>query len=134
MSGTSSLRQRYTFTSESVSEGHPDKVSDYIADSILDAHLEQDPDARVASEVLCKESTLVIAGEITSRAEVDASSVARTAIREIGYTDETEPFNADNVKILSFLSLQAGEIAQGVRREGVDKLEQGAGDQGIMIG
>ena len=134
MSGTRPMQQRYTFTSESVSEGHPDKVSDYIADSILDAHLEQDPDARVACEVLCKESTLVIAGEITSRAQVDAEAVARRAIREIGYTDQSEPFNADQVMILSFLTQQAGEIAQGVRRSGADKLEQGAGDQGIMFG
>jgi S-adenosylmethionine synthetase len=134
MSGTRSLQQRYIFTSESVSEGHPDKVSDYIADSILDAHLEQDPNARVACEVLCKESTLVIAGEITSTGQVDAEAVARRAIREIGYIDETEPFAADSVKVLSFLSLQAPEIAQGVRRAGADRLEQGAGDQGIMFG
>ncbi|MGH7501922.1 MAG: methionine adenosyltransferase [Longimicrobiales bacterium] len=134
MSGSGPLQQRYTFTSESVSEGHPDKVSDYIADSILDAHLEQDAHARVACEVLCKESKLVIAGEITSNATVDTEAVARRAIREIGYTDESEPFAAGTVEVCMYLSQQAPEIAQGVRRDGADRLEQGAGDQGIMFG
>ena len=124
---------RYTFTSESVAEGHPDKVADYIADSILDAHLAQDPKARVACEVLCKENHLVIAGEITSAARVDAESVARGAIAEIGYVDNAESFCAEGVEVLSFLSQQAGEIAQGVGRKG-GQLEQGAGDQGIMFG
>src|SRR6185312_6028824 len=77
----------YTFTSESVSEGHPDKVCDYIADSILDAHLSADPQSRVACEVLCKSGQVVLAGEISSKANVDYEAVARGAIREIGYTD-----------------------------------------------
>jgi S-adenosylmethionine synthetase len=124
----------YTFTSESVSEGHPDKVADYIADSILDAHLAQDPQARVACEVLVKEDKLVLAGEITSRAKVNAEQVARQAVREIGYTDPAELFNADGVQVLSFLSEQAREIAQGVQRDGAAAIEQGAGDQGIMFG
>jgi len=134
MQGRTSLQRRYTFTSESVSEGHPDKVADFIADSILDAHVAQDPEARVACEVLCKESHCVIAGEITSGATVDPAAVARRAIEEIGYLDATEPFNAGSVTILPFLSQQAAEIAQGVRRIGAERLEQGAGDQGIMFG
>ena len=124
----------YTFTSESVAEGHPDKVADYVADSILDAHLEQDPYARVACEVLVKENTLVLAGEITSQARVDAPAVARQTVSEIGYTHDTEPFCADNIQILSFLSEQAPEIAAGVRRIGTAAIDQGAGDQGIMFG
>ncbi|HEX8271701.1 MAG TPA: methionine adenosyltransferase [Longimicrobiaceae bacterium] len=124
----------YTFTSESVSEGHPDKVCDFIADSILDAHLEQDPRSRVACEVLCKEDTVVLAGEITSGAKVDFEAVVRGAIREIGYTDADQPFRADDVKILSFLSAQAAEIDQGVTATTSLVGEQGAGDQGIMFG
>ena len=117
----------YVFTSESVSEGHPDKVCDYIADSILDAHLTHDARSRVACEVLVKSGQVVLAGEITSRSEVDFESVARAAIREIGYTDPAESFNADGVKVNVFLSRQAGEIGQGVD-------VGGAGDQGIMFG
>ncbi|HSJ14305.1 MAG TPA: methionine adenosyltransferase, partial [Longimicrobiales bacterium] len=124
----------WVFTSESVSEGHPDKVADYVADSILDAHLEQDPHARVACEVLVKENHMVLAGEITSQATVDPAAVARRAVTEIGYTDEGEPFCADRIEITTFLSQQAAEIALGVRRIGAAALEQGAGDQGIMFG
>ena len=125
---------RYTFTSESVSEGHPDKVCDFIADSILDAHLEQDPKSRVACEVLCKEDRVVLAGEITSNATVDFEAVVRDAIREIGYVDADQPFRPDAVQVLSFLSSQAGEISQGVTAETSLVGEQGAGDQGIMFG
>src|SRR5215216_343148 len=89
----------YIFSSESVSEGHPDKVSDFIADSILDAHLALDPRSRVACEVLCKSGDVVLAGEITSKGKVDYEKVARQAIREIGYTDAKEAFNADGVKV-----------------------------------
>jgi S-adenosylmethionine synthetase len=124
----------YTFTSESVSEGHPDKVCDAIADSILDAHLAQDPASRVACEVLVKESNVVLAGEITSNARVDLDTVVRDAIRDIGYTDADQPFRADDVAITSFLSAQAGEIAQGVDVETSLSGDQGAGDQGIMFG
>ena len=88
----------YTFSSESVSEGHPDKVCDYIADSILDAHLAGDPNSRVACEVLCKSGQVVLAGEISSRTNVDYEAVARQAIREIGYVDAAEAFNADGVQ------------------------------------
>jgi S-adenosylmethionine synthetase len=124
----------YTFTSESVSEGHPDKVCDTIADAILDAHLAQDPHSRVACEVLCKESRVVLAGEISSNARVDIEQVVRDAIRRIGYTHDDQPFTADRVEILSFLSGQAGEIAQGVDPALSRSGEQGAGDQGIMFG
>jgi S-adenosylmethionine synthetase len=117
----------YVFTSESVSEGHPDKVCDFIADSILDAHLAEDPRSRVACEVLVKSSDVVLAGEITSRASVDFEAVARRAIREIGYTDATESFNADGVNVTQLITRQAGEIGQGVD-------VGGAGDQGIMFG
>ena len=117
----------YVFTSESVSEGHPDKVCDFIADSILDAHLAQDPRARVACEVLVKGGHVVLAGEITSRARVDHEAVARAAIREIGYTDAAEAFNADAVDVRTLISQQAQEIGQGVDTGG-------AGDQGIMFG
>ena len=126
------LRQ-YTFTSESVSEGHPDKVCDYIADSILDAHLAQDPQAHVACEVLCKGSNVILAGEITSPADVDYDQIARDAIREVGYKDPTQEFNADGVRIQQFITAQAPEIARGVG----DRIdlggEQGAGDQGIHV-
>jgi S-adenosylmethionine synthetase len=102
----------YTFTSESVAEGHPDKVCDYIADSVLDAHLEGDPSARVACEVLCKANKVVLAGEITSRAHVDHESVARNAIREIGYIYPDQSFHADSVEIQLFISQQTADIAQ----------------------
>jgi S-adenosylmethionine synthetase len=124
----------YTFTSESVSEGHPDKVCDYIADSILDAHLALDLSSRVACEVLCKEDNVILAGEITSDAAIDFDALVRGVIAEIGYVDRDQPFRADSVKILSFLSRQAQEISQGVTATTSLSGEQGAGDQGIMFG
>jgi S-adenosylmethionine synthetase len=130
----STADHRYTFSSESVSEGHPDKVADYVADSILDAHLAQDARAHVACEVLVKEDNLILAGEITSQADVDVERVARDAIREIGYTDSSESFCADGVRIQSLLTEQAPEIGASVRRAEADAMDQGAGDQGIMFG
>ena len=124
----------YTFTSESVSEGHPDKVCDYIADTILDAHLEQDVHSRVACEVLCKENKVVLAGEITSNAQVDLERLVHAAIEEIGYTDGDQPFRAGAVEIYNFLGKQAQEISQGVTAATSLSGEQGAGDQGIMFG
>jgi len=118
---------RYTFTSESVSEGHPDKVSDFIADSILDAHLAGDPTSRVACEVLVKSGQVVLAGEITSAVRVDYERITRDAIREIGYTDAAEAFNADGVTITQHISTQSPDISMGVDTGG-------AGDQGIMFG
>jgi S-adenosylmethionine synthetase len=129
-----SSEQTFTFTSESVSEGHPDKVCDYIADSILDACLEQDPQSHVACEVMCKHNTVVLGGEITTRAKLNYEEIARRAIREIGYVDSSEPFNADDVQVLILLSRQSGEINQGVVKATDDQKEQGAGDQGIMFG
>ena len=117
----------YTFTSESVSEGHPDKVCDFIADSILDAHLAGDPRSRVACEVLVKSGQVVLAGEISSNHAVDYERLTRDAIREIGYVHRDEAFNADGVKITQHLSTQSGDIAMGVDTGG-------AGDQGIMFG
>jgi len=125
---------QYTFTSESVTEGHPDKVCDYIADSILDAHLQQDAKSRVACEVLCKEDLVIIAGEITSNGQVDYEAIARQTIREIGYTDPSASFNADGVKVQQYVSKQSSEIAQGVNQDTNLEREQGAGDQGIMFG
>ncbi|HSL19967.1 MAG TPA: methionine adenosyltransferase [Vicinamibacterales bacterium] len=124
----------YTFTSESVSEGHPDKVCDYIADSILDAYLAQDPRSRVACEVLCKADLVVIAGEITSNAQVDCEAVARRAIEEVGYTDPAECFNAAGVRVVQNLTQQSPDIKRGVDAETSQEHEQGAGDQGIMFG
>jgi S-adenosylmethionine synthetase len=124
----------YTFTSESVTEGHPDKVCDYIADSILDAYLQGDPKSRVACEVLCKEDLVMLAGEITSNSQVDHEAVARQAIREIGYVDPSIAFNADGAKVQQYLTKQSSEIAQGVNTEQNLENEQGAGDQGIMFG
>jgi S-adenosylmethionine synthetase len=125
---------RHTLTSESVSEGHPDKVCDYIADSILDAYLAADSRSRVACEVLCKDDKVVLAGEITSSATVDMAAIARQAIREIGYVHAGEAFHADHVTVHQFISKQSDNIAQGVDEgRGLDK-EQGAGDQGMMFG
>jgi S-adenosylmethionine synthetase len=126
---------RHTFTSESVSEGHPDKVCDFIADSILDAHLAQDPLSRVACEVLCKGDRVVLAGEITSAATVDYDGIVRRAIEEIGYLDSDQIFRPDAVSIdQTLLTGQAQEISRGVTAATSLSGEQGAGDQGIMFG
>jgi S-adenosylmethionine synthetase len=122
------------FTSESVTEGHPDKVCDYIADSILDAYLEQDPCSRVACEVLSKGNTVVLGGEVTSCGKVDYEKIVRSAVREIGYTDSSEPFCADTLKVKEMMTSQAPEIAQGVDECSSLCGEQGAGDQGMMFG
>jgi S-adenosylmethionine synthetase len=125
---------RYTFTSESVSEGHPDKVCDYISDSVLDACLEQDPGSRVACETLCKSDTVVLAGEITTNAQLDYERIVRQAVREIGYTDRSEPFCDTTLKIISLITRQSNEIDQGVTAATSQSGDQGAGDQGIMFG
>ena len=125
---------RYTFSSESVSEGHPDKVCDYISDSILDACLEQDTQSRVACETLCKSDTVVIAGEITTNAKLDFERIVRQAVKEIGYTDTSEPFCDTSLKVISLITRQSNEISQGVTANTSQSGEQGAGDQGIMFG
>jgi S-adenosylmethionine synthetase len=124
----------YVFSSESVSEGHPDKVCDYIADSILDAYLARDPRARVACEVLCKSGLVVLAGEITSDAGVDRKEIARDVIAEVGYTDPRERFHAAGVEVIENITKQSPDIKQGVDADTAADHEQGAGDQGIMFG
>ena len=125
---------RYTFSSESVSEGHPDKVCDYISDSILDACIEQDKHSRVACETLCKSATVVVAGEITTNAKLDYDRIIRQAVKEIGYTDASEPFCDTTLKIISLITRQSNEIDQGVTSATSQSGDQGAGDQGIMFG
>ncbi|MBO5684313.1 MAG: methionine adenosyltransferase, partial [Akkermansia sp.] len=132
---------KYTniFTSESVGEGHPDKVADLISDSILDACLAQDPASRVACETLVKDNHVVLAGEITTKAVIDYEKIVRDTIAEIGYRTaaDDELFNAENVDVTNYLSTQSPDIAQGVdarEADGKDGAEQGAGDQGIMFG
>jgi len=117
-----------------VTEGHPDKVCDYIADSILDAYLAEDQCSRVACEVLCKGNNVVLAGEITSCGKVDYEKNVRAAVRQIGYTDSSEPFCAETLKVREMLTNQAPEIAQGVDTCSSRCGEQGAGDQGMMFG
>jgi S-adenosylmethionine synthetase len=121
-------------TSESVTEGHPDKVSDFIADSVLDAYLELDPRSRVACEVLCKSGVVILAGEISSVAALDHLTLAREAIRESGYDDPNTPFNAGGVQVIQHISGQSWEIGRSVD-PGTNRVgEQGAGDQGIVYG
>ena len=122
----------YLFTSESVSEGHPDKVSDQISDAILDALLTQDKYSRVAVETLCKTGLVVIAGEVTTKAVVDYAKVAREVIDSIGYNDGKLGFDANSCGVLIAIEQQSPDISQGVTATG-DK-EQGAGDQGMMFG
>jgi S-adenosylmethionine synthetase len=120
----------YRFTSESVSEGHPDKVADQISDAILDAYLAEDPASRVAVETLVTSGLVVLSGEVTSDATVEPRDIAREVIRDIGYTDPRIRFDADSCGVISSLHEQSGDISQGV--DGGD--EQGAGDQGLMFG
>lgn len=124
----------FVFSSESVSEGHPDKVCDFISDSILDAYVSEDPRARVACEALCKGDAVVLGGEISSTAKVDHDAVVREAIRQIGYIDKDSGFNPDDVRVLQFISTQSPDIALGVDTATNSEKEQGAGDQGIMFG
>jgi S-adenosylmethionine synthetase len=121
------------FTSESVSEGHPDKVADQISDAVLDAMLAQDPDSRVACETLIKTGIVVVAGEVRSKATaVDIDSVVRGVVRDIGYNSHAVGFDADDCSVLNALGQQSGDIAMGV--DETDDHEQGAGDQGLMFG
>ena len=124
----------FLFTSESVTMGHPDKVSDHISDSILDAMLAQDPKSRVACETLVTTGLVVVAGEITSKAIVDVPAVVRETIKKIGYTDPAIGFDFENCAVMVTLDKQSPDISQGVTKgTGLHK-EQGAGDQGIMFG
>ena len=126
--------QNYLFTSESVSEGHPDKVCDQVSDAILDALLAQDKHSRVACETLVKTGLVVIAGEITTNARVDYAKIARNVISDIGYTDGELGFDAKSCGVLSAVEEQSADIAQGVNQNEGLHHEQGAGDQGMMFG
>ncbi|MFI5305709.1 MAG: methionine adenosyltransferase [Polyangiales bacterium] len=124
----------YLFTSESVSEGHPDKICDAISDAVLDAALASDPRARVACESMVKTGYAIVAGEITTKATLDVSKLVRSTIREIGYTDSAMGFDADTCAVLTALEQQSPDISQGVTEgQGLYK-DQGAGDQGLMFG
>jgi len=122
----------YYFTSESVSEGHPDKIADQISDAIIDAYLAQDPSSKVACEVLVTTGQVIIAGEVKSKANVDAQRIAREVINKIGYTKGEYMFSGDSCGILNALHEQSPDINQGVDKE--DPTKQGAGDQGMMFG
>jgi S-adenosylmethionine synthetase len=133
------MSKNYIFSSESVGEGHPDKVCDTISDAVLDACLAQDPRARVACECYAKSNIVVVGGEITlpKNGYVDYDRVARAAIREIGYTHDDDVFHADKVFVMRIITQQSSDIKQGVdaiAAEGKKKAEQGAGDQGLMFG
>jgi len=128
------MSNNYFFTSESVSEGHPDKVSDQISDAILDAILAQDPTARVAAETLCNTGLVVLAGEITTTANVDYIHVARDTIRQIGYDNTEYGIDYKGCAVLVAYDKQSPDIAQGVDKAHDDGLDQGAGDQGLMFG
>ena len=129
------------FTSESVTEGHPDKIADQISDAILDALIEQDPYSRVAAETTVATGLALVVGEITTKAYVDIAKVARETIREIGYVNNADGFNADSIAVLTSIAEQSADIALGVDKAFESKQEgatedfgTGAGDQGIIFG
>jgi S-adenosylmethionine synthetase len=128
------MSNAYLFTSESVSEGHPDKVADQISDAILDAILAQDPHSRVAAETLCNTGLVVLAGEITTNANVDYIQVARNTIKRIGYDNTEYGIDYKGCAVLVAYDKQSPDIAQGVNKAYDDNLDQGAGDQGLMFG
>jgi S-adenosylmethionine synthetase len=131
------MSKNYIFSSESVGEGHPDKVCDTISDAVLDACLIQDKHSRVACETYAKSNLVVVGGEITTKAKLDFNAIAREAIRGIGYTHDDDVFHADKVLIMNAVTSQSPDIAQGVdakAADGKEKAEQGAGDQGLMFG
>ena len=126
------MERKYLFTSESVTEGHPDKMCDQISDAILDEFLKQDPDSRVAIETMTTTGIVVVAGEVTSKAKFDIQDVVRKTIREIGYDNPAYGFDADSCSVLVSLHSQSPDISQGV--SSTENKEQGAGDQGLMFG
>jgi S-adenosylmethionine synthetase len=131
------MANSFVFSSESVGEGHPDKVADLISDSVLDACLAQDRHSRVACETMVKSNMVILAGEITTKARLNYEAIVRAAIREIGYVNSDDVFHADQVFINNYLTRQSPDIAQGVdarKAKGKKTAEQGAGDQGIMFG
>jgi S-adenosylmethionine synthetase len=131
------MAKSFVFSSESVGEGHPDKVADLISDSVLDACLAQDPNSRVACETMVKSNIVILAGEITTKAKFNYEAVVRDAIRDIGYVNADDVFHADSVFINNYLTAQSPDISQGVdakKAKGKKTAEQGAGDQGLMFG
>jgi S-adenosylmethionine synthetase len=131
------MSDRYIFSSESVGEGHPDKVADTISDAVLDACLAQDKNSRVACETYVKSNIAIVGGEITTKAKLDYVKIVRDAVREIGYVNDDDVFHADKIFVQNILTAQSPDIAQGVdakKAKGKKTAEQGAGDQGIMFG
>jgi S-adenosylmethionine synthetase len=131
------MGKNFIFSSESVGEGHPDKVSDTISDAVLDACLAQDKTSRVACETFVKSNIVCVGGEITTKAKFDVEQVVREAIREIGYVNDDDVFHADHIFINNYLTAQSSDISQGVDAQaasGKATAEQGAGDQGLMFG
>jgi S-adenosylmethionine synthetase len=131
------MANKFVFSSESVGEGHPDKVADLISDSVLDACLAQDRLSRVACETMVKSNMVILAGEITTKATLNYEAIVRAAIRDIGYVNSDDVFHADTVFINNYLTKQSPDISQGVdakKAKGKKKAEQGAGDQGLMFG
>src|SRR6516225_10108844 len=131
------MSKNFIFSSESVGEGHPDKVCDTISDYVLDACLAEDKFSRVACETYAKSNLVVVGGAITTKAQLDYNAIARQAIRDIGYTHEDDVFHADKVLIMNAITAQSPDIAQGVdarSADGKETAEQGAGDQGLMFG
>jgi S-adenosylmethionine synthetase len=131
------MPRRFIFSSESVGEGHPDKVADTISDAVLDACLTQDRKSRVACECYVKSNIAIVGGEITTSAKLDYVQIARDAVREIGYVNDDDVFHADRIFVQNILTAQSADIAQGVDEsaaEGKGHDEQGAGDQGLMFG
>ena len=131
------MPRRYIFSSESVGEGHPDKVCDTISDAVLDACLAQDRKSRVACETYAKSNIVIVGGEITTRAKLDYVQIVRDAVREIGYVNDDDVFHADKIFVNNIITAQSADIAQGVdakKAKGKKTAEQGAGDQGLMFG
>src|SRR3954469_21092449 len=131
------MSRRFIFSSESVGEGHPDKVCDTISDAVLDACLTVDPKSRVACETYAKSNIVVVGGEITTKAKLDYVKIVRDAVREIGYVNDDDVFHADKIFVTNIITEQSGDIARGVNEEaaeGKGTAEQGAGDQGLMFG
>ncbi|MCX7991747.1 MAG: methionine adenosyltransferase, partial [Proteobacteria bacterium] len=129
-----SHKKRFLFTSESVTEGHPDKVADQISDAVLDAMIEQDPESRVACETLVTTGLIFVAGEITSKAIVNIPDLARSVVKDIGYNEPELGFDSENCAVITSIDRQSPDIAQGVDEGKGLYEEQGAGDQGLMFG
>src|SRR5580692_250245 len=131
------MPRRYIFSSESVGEGHPDKVCDTISDAVLDACLAQDKNSRVACETYAKSNIVIVGGEITTKAKLDYVKIVRDAVRGIGYVNDDDVFHADKIFVTNIITSQSPDIAQGVdakKAKGKKTAEQGAGDQGLMFG